>query len=181
MFTPLAMGTNHMLGQDAYVPITTNNFEIRVYNLDGSSPAEFSQILTLSTDEIGDIQEEQDIITVHYGNGVIKFPSKVTFADTNWTLNCFCKPNVLDALREWRKKVFDWETQKMGLPSDYMKNVYFIRYDGQGNARDILKAPNVWLGGVNWGGNNQQGGELVKIQVPFIISHIEYLKPEDIM
>ena len=31
MFQPIHMGTNHMLGVDAAVPLTTNNFEIRVY------------------------------------------------------------------------------------------------------------------------------------------------------
>ena len=53
MFSPLYMGTNHMLGVDTYVPLTTNNFEIRIYGIDGSSPTENSDLLTLSTDEIG--------------------------------------------------------------------------------------------------------------------------------
>lgn len=30
MFKPLYMGTNHMLGVDNYVPLTTNNFEVRI-------------------------------------------------------------------------------------------------------------------------------------------------------
>lgn len=30
MFTPLYLGTNHMLGIDNYVPLTTNNFEVRI-------------------------------------------------------------------------------------------------------------------------------------------------------
>lgn len=45
MFTPLKMGTNHMLGVDNYTPLTNNNFEIRIYNMDGTSPAEFSDLL----------------------------------------------------------------------------------------------------------------------------------------
>ena len=90
-----------MLGIDNFVPLTTNNFEVRIYNMDGSSPTEFSDLLTLSTDEVGEIAEEQDSIVVHYGNGLIKFPSKVTFSEVDWTLNCYCEPNVLNALREW--------------------------------------------------------------------------------
>ena len=77
MFKPIQMGTNHMLGVDTSIPLTTNNFEVRVYNMDGSAPTEFSELLTLSTDSIGAIQENQDSMTVHYGNGLIKFPSKV--------------------------------------------------------------------------------------------------------
>lgn len=180
MFTPLYMGTNHMLGIDNFVPLTTNNFEIRIYNMDGSAPTENADLLTLSTDEVGSVQEQQDSIVVHYGNGVIKFPSKVTFADVDWTLNCYCEPNVLDALRAWRKQVYDSETEKMGLPSEYMKQVYFIKYDGQGRARDVIKCPGTWIGALDNGSGNQTGGDIVKVKVPFVISRAIYLKPEDI-
>ena len=96
MFTPIQMGTNPWLGVDQAVPLTVNNFELRIYNMDGSTPDGNSDLLTLSTAEIGEISEEQDTITVHYGNGMIKFPSKVSFSDVTWTLNCFCEPNVLE-------------------------------------------------------------------------------------
>ena len=81
MFSSLHMGTNHMLGIDNFVPLTTNNFEVRIYNMDGSAPTESSDLLTLSIDEVGEVQEEQDSIVVHYGNGLIKFPGKVTYGD----------------------------------------------------------------------------------------------------
>lgn len=180
MFKPLELGTNHMLGIDNYVPLTTNNFEVRIYNMDGSSPSEFSDLLTLSTDEVGDLQEEQDSIIVHYGNGLIKFPSKVTFSDVNWTLNCYCEPNVLDALREWRRQVYDPDTEKMGLPSQYMRQVFFLRYDGQGNIRDGVRCPGTWIGALDNGAMSQTGGEVVKVTVPFIISRAIYMNAEDL-
>lgn len=174
------MGTNHMLGVDNYVPLTTNNFEVRIYNMDGSSPAEFSDLLTLSTDSVGEIQENQDIISVHYGNGIIKFPSKVTFSEVTWTLNCYCEPNVLESLREWRRQVYDPNTERMGLPSEYMRQVYFLKYDGQGNIRDAIKCPGTWIGALNNGAMNQAGGAVVQVSVPFVISRAIYLKPEDL-
>lgn len=180
MFSPIAMGTNHMLGVDNYVPLTTNNFEVRIYSMDGTSPTEFSDLLTLSTDEVGDVVEEEDSIVVHYGNGLIKFPSKVTYSDVEWTLNCYCEPNVLEALREWRRKVYDPETERMGLPSEYMRQVFFIRYDGQGNVRDVIRAPGTWIGGLDHGPMNQVGGEVVKVKVSFIISKAIYLKKSDL-
>lgn len=181
MFKPLYMGTNHMLGVDASVPVTNNNFEVRIYNMDGSSPAEFSNVLTASTDSIGDISEQQDSITVHYGNGVIKFPSKVSFNDVTWTLNMYCEPPVAEALRAWRKQVYDPETERMGLPSEYMRQVYFIRYDGQGNARDVIRCPGTWISALNNGGGQQSGGSLVQLSVTLVISKAIYMKPEDFM
>ena len=178
MFKPLYMGTDHMLGVDNFVPLMKQNFEIRIYNMDGTSPTEFSDLLTMSTDTVGAIEESQEEITVHYGNGIIKFPNKVNFNNVNWELNCYCEPNVLDSLRAWRQKIFDSKTEKMGLPSEYMRCVYFIRYDGQGNPRDIIKAPGTWINGVSNGDYAQDGG-LVKVSVQFVISRVIYLTKED--
>jgi len=179
MFSPLAMGTNHMLGIDNYVPLTTNNFEIRIYNMDGSTPAEFSDLLTLSTDEVSEISESEDNIEVHYGNGIIKFPGKVTFDDVDWTLNCYCEPNVIQALRDWKNLVYDPVTEKMGLPSQYMRQVFFIKYDGQGNPRDIIRCPGTWIKALHNGNMNQTGSDLVKVSVTLVISKAIYMKPED--
>lgn len=178
MFKPLALGTNHMLGQDNYVPLVTQNFEIRIYGMDGSAATEFADVLTLSTSEIGEIAEEQDTIIVHYGNGIIKFPNKVTFSDVDWTLNCYCEPGVYDALRTWRKEVYDPDSEKMGLPSKYMKTAYFIRYDGQGTVRDVIKCPGVWPGAVSNGAYNQEGG-LVQVRVSLKISKAIYLTKDE--
>lgn len=175
MFRPLYMGTNHMLGVNAYVPLTTNNFEIRIYGMDGSAPTENANLLTLSTAEIGEIKEDQDIITVHYGNGLVKFPSKVSFADVDWTLNCYCEPNVLTALRDWRKQVYDPTTERMGLPTEYMRTVYFIRYSGDGQPKDVIKCPGVWIAGLGNGTMNQEGGSIVQVSVTLVISKAEYL------
>ena len=133
-----------------------NNFEVRIYNMDGSTPAEFSDLLTLSTDEVGEI------------------------TDVDWTLNCYCSPSVLDALRAWRRQVYDPDTERMGLPSEYMRQVFFVRYDGQGNERDVIRCPGTWIGALKNGSQNQQGGEVVKVQVPFIISRAIYLTRSDL-
>ena len=148
--------------------------------MDGSSPAEFSDMLTLSTKEVSEIQEDQEIITVHYGNGIIKFPQKVGYRDIEWTLNCYTTPNVLEALRAWRKQVYDPLTECLGLPSQYMRQVYFIKYDGTGGqARDVIKCPGTWISSLHNGQMTQDGG-LVEVTCTFVISRAIYLKPEDI-
>ena len=168
-----------MLGVDNYVPLTTNNFEIRIYNMDGSTPSEFSDLLTLSTDEVSEVAETEDAIEVHYGNGIIKFPGKVSYNELDWTLNCYCEPNVLGALRDWRNKVYDPITERMGLPSEYMRQVFFIKYDGQGRVRDVIRAPGTWIKDLSNGSMQQTGSELVKVKVTLVISKAIYMKPED--
>ena len=147
--------------------------------MDGTTPAENSDLLTLSTDEVGEIAETEDAIDVHYGNGIIRFPGKVTYGEVDWTLNCYCEPNVLGALRDWRNTVYDPITEKMGLPSQYMKQVFFIKYDGQGRVRDVIRAPGTWIKDLQNGAMSQAGGDLVKVRVTLVISKAIYLKPED--
>ena len=180
MFKPLYLGTNHMLGQDAYVPMMTQNFEIRIYNMDGTTPDENSDVLTLSTDSIDEIKENQNDIEVHYGNGIIKFPGKVTYDNVNWTLNCFTTPNVLQALRDWRAKCYNTVTEAMGKPTEYMKQVYIIRYSGDGQqVLDVIKCPGTWIKDLSNGTMDQEGDAIVQVSVTLVISKAMYLKPED--
>lgn len=167
-----------MLGIDNYVPLSKQNFEIRIYNMDGTTPSEFSDLLTLSTKDVGEISEDEDAITVHYGNGIIKFPGKVSYSEVDWTLQCYTEPNVVQALRDWRTQVYDPITEKMGLPSQYMRQVFFIKYDGQGNPRDIIRCPGTWIKDLKNGEMDQEGG-LVEVRVTLVISKALYLKPED--
>ena len=148
--------------------------------MDGTTPSEFSDLLTLSTNDIGEIEENEESITVEYGNGIIKFPGKVSYGDVTWTLNCFCEPNVLDNLREWRKKVYDPTTERMGLPSEYMRQVFFIKYDGQGRARDVIRCPGTWISDLKNGNMQQEVSNLVQVSVTLVISKAIYMKPEDI-
>ena len=178
MFKPLYMGTNHMLGQDAYVPVNEWNFEIRVYNMDGTTPDEYSDVLTLTTKSIDEISEDQQEIEVHYANGVVKYPGKVTYGDVNWTLNCFTSPNSLEALRAWRAKCYNTITEAMGKPSDYMRQVYFIKYGGAGEVLDVIKCPGTWIKDLSNGAMNQEGN-LVEVKVNLVISKVIYLNPAD--
>lgn len=169
-----------MLGVDTYVPLTTNNFEIRIYGMNDEAPTENADLLTLSTDQIGAIEEDQQVITVHYGNGLVKFPAKVDFNNVNWTLNCYCSPSVLGSLRDWRNLIYNAKTEEMGLPSEYMRTVYFIRYDGRGGVRDVIKCPGTWIAGLNNGDMNQAGGDVVKVSVTLVISKAIYLTEDEI-
>ena len=61
-----------------------------------------------------------------------------------------------------------------------MKDVYFLRYDGQGNIRDAIRAPGTWIGALSNGDMNQTGGNVVQVKVPLVISKLIYLRKEDL-
>ena len=85
----------------------------------------------------------------------------------------------MESLRAWRRQIYDPITEKMGLPSQYMKQVYFIKYDGQGNPRDVIKCPGTWIKGLNNGEMSQGQSEIVQVSVTFVISRAIYLNPND--
>ena len=60
-----------------------------------------------------------------------------------------------------------------------MRQVFFIKYDGQGNPRDVIRAPGTWISDLENGDMQQGGGDLVKVRVTLVISKAIYLKPED--
>ena len=151
---------------------------LQLLNCFGALSDEFSDVLTLSTKEIGEIEEDQETITVHYGNGVIKFPGKVDYGEVTWTLNCFTAPNVLQSLRDWRAKCYNTVTEAMGKPTDFMRCVYFIKYSGDGEVLDVIKCPGTWIKNLSNGAMNQEGG-IVEVSVSLVISKAIYLKPED--
>jgi hypothetical protein len=59
-----------------------------------------------------------------------------------------------------------------------MRQVFFIKYDGQGNPRDIIRAPGTWIKDLKNGDMDQSGG-LVEVSVTLVISKAIYMKPED--
>ena len=59
-----------------------------------------------------------------------------------------------------------------------MRQVFFIKYDGQGRVRDVIRAPGTWIKDLKNGSMNQEGG-LVQVGVTLVISKAMYLKPED--
>ena len=75
--------------------------------------------------------------------------------------------------------MYDPTTERMGLPSEYMRTAYFIRYDGQGGVRDVIKAPGVWIKGLGNGDMNQEGG-LVQVSTTLVISKAIYLTRQEI-
>lgn len=72
--------------------------------------------------------------------------------------------------------MYDPDTERMGLPTSYMRTVYFIRYDASGRqARDIIKCPGTWIRGLKNGNMNQEGGSIVQASVTLVISKATYM------
>jgi hypothetical protein len=167
-----------MLGVDAYVPLLTNWFELRINNLGGDSYASFSNSIKLATSDISEFSVSYNEITVHYGNGYVKYPSKAAYTGVTLSLNCYCEPDILAEVELWHKQVQDAKTGARGVPSQYMKNIYVSRHDGTRNAnsvKSVMKWIGCWPNKIAFGNYNQQGDDIVKITIDITISKYELL------
>jgi hypothetical protein len=172
-------GTDHMIGQDDYMPYLKDKFEIRLYNVNSSELASFSDILTLSTDSLGEFKKGYGVIEDFYGNDSLKFAGKPTFQNVSWTIKGYVGLDSQQALVNLDKQVFDSATEKVGRPSRYMKDAYVLRDSGDGDSAysRIWKWRGVWISSLGFGDADYKSSDIVKFNCTLEVSRAIYLGP----
>lgn len=170
-------GTDHMIGQDDYMPYLKSKFEIRLYNVNSSDIASYSDILTLSTKSLGDFKKSYQPIEDHYGNDSYKFAGKPSYDNVSWTIKGYCGLDSQQALVDMDSQVFDAVTEKTGRPSRYMKDAYVLRDSGDGdpNYSRIWKWRGVWIQGLSFGDYDYSSSDIVTFNCTLCVSRAIYL------
>lgn len=170
-------GTDHMIGQDDYMPYLKSKFEIRLYDVNSSNVASYSDILTLSTESLGEFSKTYEQITDHYGNDSYKFAGKPTYENVSWTIKGYCGLDSQQALVDMDAQVFDAVTEKTGRPSRYMKDAYVLRDSGDGdpNYSRIWKWRGVWIQKLSFGDYDYKASDIVKFNCTLVVSRAIYL------
>ena len=172
-------GTDHMIGQDDYMPYLKSKFEIRLYDVNSSNIASYSDILTLSTESLGQFSKSYQAIEDHYVNESYKFAGKPTYENVSWTIKGYCGLDSQQALVDMDAQVFDAVTEKTGRPSRYMKDAYVLRDSGDGdpNYSRIWKWRGVWLQKLSFGDHDYKASDIVKFNCTLVVSRAIYLGP----
>lgn len=157
--TPLKFGAYHMIGQDAWEPQRTNNFEIRfpnlpqLYSIDQgiAMPSNASDILTLSTQSVGGLTTNIPAINVSYGNNTIKFAGKPEYTDISIVYRDFIGMQTERILMAWSKLVYNPATEKVGRASIYKQNGYLLEFSPDGTNLKTWQLQGAWPGNVSFG------------------------------
>lgn len=170
-------GTDHMIGQDDYMPYLKDKFEIRLYNVNSANLASFSDVLTLSTQSLGEFKKSYNVIEDYYGNDSLKFAGKPSYSSVQWTIKGYVGLDTQQALVDLDNQVFNSATEKTGRPSVYMKDAYVLRDSGDGDANysRIWKWRGVWISELGFGDHDYTAGELVKFSCTLQVSRAIYL------
>lgn len=198
-------GTDHMLGQDEYIPYLKDKFEIRLYNIGtadpidkyrdlnglpkgtnvaastGEGPGSFSDTLTLCTQSLGSFKKSYGVIEDFYGNDSIKFAGKPQYQAVQWTIKGYCGLDSQAELNRMDAQVFDAATELCGRPSQYMKDAYVLRDSGTGDDQwsRVWKWRGVWVSEIDWGDCDYTASDIVRFTCTLQVSRAIYLGAVD--
>lgn len=172
-------GTDHMIGQDDYMPYLKDKFEIRLYpvNSTAGETNSYDELLTLSTQSLGEFKKSYQAIEDFYGNDSVKFAGKPSFSSVSWTIKGYVGLDTQAALVAWDNQVFHSQTEKVGRPSQYMRDAYVLRDSGDGdpNYSRIWKWRGVWPQEVGFGDHDYTASDLVRFNVTLQVCRAYYL------
>lgn len=114
----MAKNSHHdLIGQ--YTPRHRNHFELQVTGIPGFDTDD--GILVISLKSVTLPKEETNVITLPYLNTELHYAGKTTVGQFEAEFYNFCDQDTYEKLRAWRKLVYDQDTQKQGLSSQYKK------------------------------------------------------------
>lgn len=121
---PQTLGAMHLSATKKYEIQRTNNFEVQIDGL-GSDITLLVQSCPLPT-------ISNEAIEVNYGNSKVKVAGKANFDDIEISVLDAIGVDTEMKLWEWRKKVYDPETDKIGFAQDYKKSGRIYQYAPDG-------------------------------------------------
>lgn len=148
---PIALGAMHLSNNKNYEVQRTNNFEVVIDGL--------GQDVTLSVQVCPFPSESNEVIELSYGNSKVKVAGQAAIEDIEIQCLDYIGLDTEAKLAEWRKQVYNPETDKIGWAADYKRNGYVHQYAPDGTHTRTWKIIGVWPSAFNPGENNQEGSD----------------------
>ena len=166
-----------MIGQDAWEPQRTNNYEIRfpnlpqLYSIDQgiAMPSNAADYLTLSTKSVGGITTNINSINVSYGNNTIKFAGRPEYNDISITFRDFIGIQTERILMAWSKLVYNPATEIVGRASVYKQQGYLLEFAPDGTNVKTWKLEGAWPGTISFGDYSADSNDIRDITVTFYV------------
>jgi hypothetical protein len=170
-FTPLQLGTYHMIGDDDYEPQRTNNFEVQIIGINSlvsadqgvSMPSNSSDCISLSVATFKAPSVSINPIEIPYGNNRIKYAGKPEFEDSDLVVNDYIGLSVERIVMAWSALVYNSKSQAIGRASKYKKTAYLIEFAPDGTQARQWQLNGCWPSKVELGEYNQEGGAVRQI------------------
>ena len=126
MATVETLGASHLASAGFEVQ-RTNNFEIQIDNVTKSRP------LTLAVVSGFLPNESNEVISLNYGNTTITVAGKANVNGSGTlVVRDLVQEDMEQVIDEWRKSVYNKDTDGIGFAADYKKPAYVTQYAPDG-------------------------------------------------
>lgn len=145
MATVETLGASH-LASTGFEVQRTNNFEIQIDNVTKSRP------LTLAVVSGFLPTESNEVISLNYGNTTITVAGKANVNGSgSLVIRDLVQEDMEQVIDEWRKSVYNKETDGIGFAADYKKPAYVTQYAPDGTLLRVWILEGVWPSSVDYG------------------------------
>ena len=133
---PITLGADHLSNSATFEVQRTNNFELVIEG--------FGEDFTLSVEGTNLPTVSNEPIELSYGNSKVKVAGQATYDDVTVTVKDVIGADMELKLWEWRKQVYDPETDKVGWAKDYKRGAYLYQYAPDGTYLRPWKLKGCW-------------------------------------
>lgn len=91
----------------------------------------------------------QSVISVNYGNSIMKAAGKPTFSDGTLVVNDFIGADTKSVLMAWQNLSYNVRTDKVGRMADYKKNCYLQEYTPDWQLVRTWRLIGCWVSGLS--------------------------------
>lgn len=145
MATVETLGASH-LASTGFEVQRTNNFEIQIDNVTKSRP------LTLAVVSGFLPTESNEVISLNYGNTTITVAGKANVNGSgSLVVRDLVQEDMEQVIDEWRKSVYNKDTDSIGFAADYKKPAYVTQYAPDGTLLRVWILEGVWPSAVDYG------------------------------
>ena len=140
-----SLGASHLASQGFEVQ-RTNNFEIQIDNVTKVRPL----ILAVVSGFLPN--ESNEVISLNYGNTTITVAGKANANGSgSLVVRDLVQEDIEQVIDEWRKTVYNKETDAIGFAADYKKPAYVTQYAPDGTLLRVWNLEGVWPSAVDYG------------------------------
>lgn len=139
----------------------TNNFRfvISLDELTNNSGVSSGDIIELACDSTGLPSISNGPINLDYGNSDVKVAGKAEVEDVTVAVKDFIEPDVENILWQWRLKVYNPQTGKVGWAKNYKKQARIVMYGPNGEVERGWVCDGVWPTSLELGDLDYSSGD----------------------
>lgn len=152
-------------------PQRMNNWTLEITDLPGQQADTQSIILGLQAFQLP--TETSDLIEVYYMNERRQYAGRTMYDGGTLSLTDWIDRGTANAIRKWRKQVYDPDTGRVGIKTQYAKqgDIYLYAPGGEAITPTTVKQwrlLNLWPVSVSWGQLDMSGSDKVQIEVQLV-------------